>query len=70
MTLKPLISVVSPVYNGEKMVHELVSRIMENLSQITEKIDIILVNDASHVFYYLSLHKSEYYTSHHYDRPE
>ena len=43
----PHISVVSPVYKGEKMVHELVSRIKENLSTITEDFDIILVNDAS-----------------------
>lgn len=43
----PRISVVSPVYRGEKMVHELVRRIFENVSKITEDFDIILVNDAS-----------------------
>ena len=43
----PRISVVSPVYRGEKMVHELVRRVFENVSKITEDFDIILVNDAS-----------------------
>ena len=43
----PHISVVSPVYRGEKMVHELVSRIQANVSKITDDYDIILVNDAS-----------------------
>lgn len=43
----PHISVVSPVYRGEKMVHELVRRVTENVSKITEDFDIILVNDAS-----------------------
>lgn len=41
------ISVVSPVYKGEKMVHELVSRVIENVSKITDNFDVILVNDAS-----------------------
>lgn len=41
------ISVVSPVYKGEKMVHELVTRVKENVSKLTEDFDIILVNDAS-----------------------
>lgn len=43
----PHISVVSPVYKGEKMVHELVTRVKENVSKITNDFDIILVNDAS-----------------------
>ena len=43
----PHISVVSPVYRGEKMVHELVSRIKANVAPITEEFEIILVNDAS-----------------------
>lgn len=43
----PHISVVSPVYRGEKMVHELVKRIRENVTRITDDFDIILVNDAS-----------------------
>ena len=43
----PHISVVSPVYRGEKMVHELVTRVKKNVSKLTEDFDIILVNDAS-----------------------
>ena len=43
----PHISVVSPVYRGEKMVAELVRRIKENVATITENFEIILVNDAS-----------------------
>lgn len=42
-----LFSVVSPVYKGEKMIEELVSRIQISLSQLTESYEIILVNDAS-----------------------
>lgn len=45
--MMPHISIVSPVYRGEKMVHELVSRIKANASKITDDFDIILVNDAS-----------------------
>ena len=41
------ISVVSPVYRGEKMVSELVRRNVEALLSITEEYEIILVNDAS-----------------------
>ena len=41
------ISVVSPVYRGEKMVGELVRRNVEALRTITEEYEIILVNDAS-----------------------
>lgn len=43
----PLISIISPVYYGEKMVAELVRRTKENLSPITDDFEIILVNDAS-----------------------
>jgi dolichol-phosphate mannosyltransferase len=43
----PVISIVSPVYRGEKMVHELVCRIQKNVSGFTEDYEIILVNDAS-----------------------
>ncbi len=43
----PHISIVSPVYKGEKMVHELVRRVKENVSLLTDDFDIILVNDAS-----------------------
>lgn len=45
--MMPHISIVSPVYRGEKMVHELVSRIKANVSKVTDDFDIILVNDAS-----------------------
>ena len=43
----PLISIVSPVYRGEKIVHELVRRITESISKISEDFEIILVNDFS-----------------------
>lgn len=42
-----LFSIVSPVYKGEKMVHELVKRISEAVNKITEDFEIILVNDYS-----------------------
>ena len=41
------ISVVSPVYRGEKMVPELVRRNVAALTSITDDYEIILVNDAS-----------------------
>lgn len=41
------ISVVSPVYRGEKMVSDLVHRNVEALTSITDDYEIILVNDAS-----------------------
>ena len=41
------ISIVSPEYRGERMVAELVRRIKESVSPITEDFEIILVNDAS-----------------------
>lgn len=43
----PHISMVSPVYRGEKMVAELVRRNVESVSTITDDYEIILVNDAS-----------------------
>lgn len=43
----PRISIVSPEYKGEKMVHELVERIKKSVSTLTEDFEIILVNDAS-----------------------
>jgi len=43
----PHISIVSPVYRGEKMVAELVRRNVESVSAIAEDYEIILVNDAS-----------------------
>lgn len=43
----PHVSIVSPVYCGEKMVVELVQRDEESVSTITDNYEIILVNDAS-----------------------
>ncbi len=47
MKAVPHISVVSPVYHGEKMVAELVRRNVESVRSITDDYEIILVNDAS-----------------------
>jgi dolichol-phosphate mannosyltransferase len=47
MASKPHISIVSPVYQAEKIVAELVWQLHENLKTITEDYEIILVNDAS-----------------------
>lgn len=47
MDAKPYISIVSPVYRGEKMIDELVRRNVESVSSITDDYEIILVNDAS-----------------------
>lgn len=44
---KPFISVISPEYQGEKCVQELVDRVSSSLQQITDDYEIILVNDAS-----------------------
>lgn len=41
------LSIVSPVYRAEKMVSELVRRIVENVEIITSDYEIILVNDSS-----------------------
>lgn len=41
------ISVVSPEYKGEKMIHELLTRIQASVSTITDDYEIILVNDGS-----------------------
>lgn len=41
------LSIVSPVYRAEKMVHMLVERIVKSVATITEDFEIILVNDAS-----------------------
>ncbi|MCQ2295070.1 MAG: glycosyltransferase family 2 protein [Bacteroidales bacterium] len=41
------ISIVSPIYKGEKMLDELVSRITNAVKPITEDYEIILVNDCS-----------------------
>ncbi|MBO4597269.1 MAG: glycosyltransferase family 2 protein [Bacteroidaceae bacterium] len=41
------LSIVSPIYRGEKMLDELVRRIIESVKDITEDFEIILVNDCS-----------------------
>ena len=41
------ISVISPIYKGEKMLDELVSRVETAVKTITEDFEIILVNDCS-----------------------
>jgi len=47
MNNNPYISVVSPVYQAENIVAELVRQIQENLIKITEDYEILLVNDDS-----------------------
>lgn len=41
------LSIVSPVYHGEKMLTELVSRIHKAISPLTDDYEILLVNDCS-----------------------
>ncbi|MCQ2351340.1 MAG: glycosyltransferase family 2 protein [Paludibacteraceae bacterium] len=43
----PHISVITPEYKGEKMVSELVARLVKSISTITDSFEIILVNDGS-----------------------
>jgi polyisoprenyl-phosphate glycosyltransferase len=47
MTDKPHISIVSPVYCAESLVHPLVSRIKASVDPITSHFEIILVEDGS-----------------------
>ena len=47
ITQHPHISIISPEYKGEKMVHELIERIVASVTTITDNYEIILVNDAS-----------------------
>ena len=47
MKKKPHISVVSPVYQAEKIVAELVRQLHASLASITANYEILLVNDAS-----------------------
>jgi len=42
---QPIISIVSPVYKAENIIQELVKRIKENVSLITDDFEIILVDD-------------------------
>ena len=41
------LSIVSPVYHGEKMLNELVQRIHAAIKELTDDYEIILVNDCS-----------------------
>ncbi len=43
----PYLSVVSPVYQAEEVVDELINRLRGNLSQLTDQFEIILVDDGS-----------------------
>lgn len=43
----PYLSVVSPVYKAENIVHELVRRIVNSVEQITQEYEILLVCDGS-----------------------
>lgn len=42
-----LLSIVSPIYKGENMLDELISRIKSSISSISDDYEIILVNDQS-----------------------
>lgn len=41
------LSIVSPIYRGEKMLDELVRRIIDSIKDITDDYEIVLVNDCS-----------------------
>lgn len=41
------LSIVSPIYRGEKMLDELVRRIIDSVKDITDDYEIVLVNDCS-----------------------
>ena len=41
------LSIVSPIYRGEKMLDELVRRIIDSVKDITDDFEIVLVNDCS-----------------------
>lgn len=41
------LSIVSPIYRGEKMLDELVRRIIDSVKNITDDYEIVLVNDCS-----------------------
>ena len=43
----PVISVVAPLYNGKSFIDELIGRLGDALSSITERYEIILVDDGS-----------------------
>lgn len=44
---KPFLSIVSPVYGAEKIVDELVKRIVEESAKVTNSFEVILVEDGS-----------------------
>ncbi len=44
---RPLISVVSPVYQSEALIDELVERLLATLQKLTDKFEIILIDDGS-----------------------
>ena len=44
---KPYLSIVSPVYGAEKIVDELVKRIVEESAKVTDNFEVILVEDGS-----------------------
>lgn len=45
MTVTPVISIISPVYKAERIVPELVERLKQSVSTITDNYEIILVED-------------------------
>jgi glycosyltransferase involved in cell wall biosynthesis len=45
MSQRPFLTIISPVYRAEKIVDELVSRIREEASKITNNYEIILIED-------------------------
>lgn len=47
MSNKPYISIISPVYGAEGIIHELVKRIEEHIQDITDDYEIILIEDKS-----------------------
>lgn len=47
MKKKPLISVISPVYGAQGIVHNLVNQIENSLQEITEEYEVLLIEDNS-----------------------
>src|SRR3990167_8225154 len=47
MTTQPFISVISPIYGAEGIVAELVKQIAKSVALITERFEIILIEDCS-----------------------
>ncbi|MFW5794597.1 MAG: glycosyltransferase family 2 protein [Bacillota bacterium] len=62
ITISDKISIVIPVFNGEKSLEDLYKKLIKNLNEITEKFEIIMVDDSSSDNSYnkiLSLHKKD-----------